>query len=103
MKCLVALDFLIARAKLAKKFRRIRAGKHPVYDWGATSKWSKIDAMLRRTINGFVTNEVASLIDNAQKHTQLRRLMSSDRITFGPGPEIEWKVKFNPTRKDSDK
>ncbi len=86
---------LIRRAQLARRFRRIRAGKHPYFRWGATSDWSVMSALIRRTQATMANYLFDEAKRDMQNMSNFRRLLRSGTIDFAPGPTIEWNFKVN--------
>jgi hypothetical protein len=85
------------RLPFAKLFRRIwrrLLGKHPVYDWGATSPWAVWIGILNGTMHRYIESQAKQIGKDLESHRNLHRLLKSKKITFDSGPEIEWKIKI---------
>jgi hypothetical protein len=66
-------------AYLRKLWRRL-LGKHPVYEWGASSAWGPWISAVNRTIQNYIDHEAEQVVKDLEKHAALKRLLKTSRI-----------------------
>lgn len=74
---------LVRKANLARRFRRVRAGKHPYFAWGATSGWTVWGAIVRRTMTNYIRSIERDLYDDLARHQRLSGII---HFLNNPGP-----------------